>query len=571
MTEPQTPAQASEPPSPARDGVADGAVGGMLQGALRWHLVWGGVVLAAMAFLALAFGGLPGPVWLALLAGAAPGVLGQLLRYRDDETLRMLALGGWTLGCGLAIGLTGGISGPLALWCAAPLAAAFALDRRKQVSGGAALSLVLLATSLVVSVTRTVEVPAPQLLPWLSALSGLTLIGGLSWALPLSMRRRAERAETAEEASRKLEALLAGQPHLVVTVDALGHLGSAFGAAPVGVPIDELFTHGLIAAAWHPDRASVQTAILRAATRGGAETGFAPRAAPDRWVELSLRRLEDGRLAGVLSDGSIRHSRELALETARAEAESLNASKSRFLANMSHELRTPLNAVIGFSDIMKERMFGPLPEKYLEYARLIHESGHHLLALINDVLDMSKIEAERYELARSMFDAREPVSSAIRLVRLQAHEAAIALRTVLPPEAVLVEADERAIKQIALNLLSNALKFTPAGGSVTVSIDAHGDTLEITVADTGVGIAPEDVERLGRPYEQAGDAGQRSMGTGLGLSLVRAFAELHGGTMEIESQQGEGTAVTVRLPVVISDSNRERPHGAEVIPLNVGR
>ncbi|MBX7248650.1 MAG: HAMP domain-containing histidine kinase [Caulobacteraceae bacterium] len=483
----------------------------------------------------------------------------------------MIELGGWALGTGLAAGLTGGTAGPLALWCAAPLAAALTLDNRKLVSGGAALSLVLLATSLWAAVANTAAAPPPGLSPWLSGLCALTTIGGLAWALPLSMRRRADRAERAEEAQARLEALLAGQPHLVITVDAVGKLGSAFGAAPAGVPVDALFSHGLVAAAWHPDRANVQTAILRAATRGEAETGFAPRAAPDRWVELSLRRLPDGRLAGVISDGTIRHSREMALETARAEAESLNASKSRFLANMSHELRTPLNAVIGFSDIMKQRLFGPMPDKYLEYARLIHESGGHLLALINDVLDMSKIEAERYELSRTVFDAREPVSAALRLVRLQAHEAAVALRSVLPPEPATVEADERAIKQITLNLLSNALKFTPAGGSVTVTVGAGDGVLEIAVSDTGVGIAPEDLDRLGRPYEQAGDATGRAKGTGLGLSLVRAFAELHGGSMAIESQQGEGTAVTVRLPVLLNTAVEGRPQGAEIIPLNVGR
>jgi len=564
QTEPR--ADAPEPPSPAREDVRAGAA---LESALRWRLAWSALTLAALAALALAFRGLPGPVWIALLAGAAPGIIGQLLRRWDGENARMAELGGWALGAGLAVGLTGGTSGPLALWCAAPLAAALALDGRKLISGGAALSLVLLATSLWVSVAGAVPEQPPALAPWLSALGAFSMIAGLAWALPLSMRRRAERADKAEDAARKLEALLAGQPHLVITVDAVGKLGSAFGAAPVGVPVDDLFTHGLIAAAWHPDRANVQTAILRAATRGEAETGFAPRSAPDRWVELSLRRLPDGRLAGVLSDGSIRHSRELSLETARVEAESLNASKSRFLANMSHELRTPLNAVVGFSDIMQQRMFGPLPEKYLEYARLIHESGHHLLALINDVLDMSKIEAERYELAKSEFDAREPVSSALRLVRLQAHEAAIALRSVLPPDPLMVDADERAIKQITLNLLSNALKFTPAGGSVTVSLDAHEGVAEITVSDSGVGIAPEDLDRLGKPFEQVGDLARRAKGTGLGLSLVRAFAELHGGSMTIESQQGEGTAVTVRLPVVIGE--RERPQGAEIIPLNVGR
>jgi cell cycle sensor histidine kinase DivJ len=573
VTQTESRAPEPEPPIPARADLRAGEGeprDEALEAALRWRLAWSALVLATLAALTLAFKGLPAPVFMALLVGAAPGIMGQLLRHWHGENARMAEIGGWTLGAGLAVGLTGGIGGPLALWCAAPLAAAATLDGRKVVSGGAALSLVLLATSLWVSIAGSVPALPPAITPWLSALAGVSLVGGLAWALPLSMRRRAERADKAEDAAKKLEALLAGQPHLMITVDAVGKLGSAFGAAPAGVPVDALFTHGLIAAAWHPDRANVQAAVLRAATRGEAETGFAPRAAPDRWVELSLRRLPDGRLAGVLSDGTIRHSRELSLETARTEAESLNASKSRFLANMSHELRTPLNAVVGFSDIMQQRMFGPLPEKYLEYARLIHESGHHLLALINDVLDMSKIEAERYELAKSEFDAREPVSAALRLVRLQAHEAAVGLRSVLPPDPVMVEADERALKQITLNLLSNALKFTPAGGSVTVAVDARDGMLEIAVSDTGVGIAPEDLERLGKPFEQAGDVGRRSKGTGLGLSLVRAFAELHGGAMAIESQQGEGTAVTVRMPVVLTDRGGERS-GAEIIPLNAGR
>jgi cell cycle sensor histidine kinase DivJ len=310
----------------------------------------------------------------------------------------------------------------------------------------------------------------------------------------------------------------------------------------------------------------VQTALFRAATHGYAEAGFAPREAPDRWVAIDLRRAGDRKLIGVLRDGSLQHAREALLETAKVEAENLAAGKSRFLANMSHELRTPLNAVIGFSDIMRQRLFGPLPERYADYAQMIHESGGHLLDLINDVLDMSKIEAERYELSLEPFDARDPVSAALRLVRLQAHEADISLRGILPPEPLLVEADRRALKQITLNLLSNALKFTPAGGSVTVTLVADGRNLELSISDTGLGVAPEDLLRLGRPFEQAGRSDQKSRGTGLGLSLVRAFAELHGGKMNIESTLGEGTAVTIRLPVVLEAGSKGR-QGAQVIRL----
>ncbi len=234
--------------------------------------------------------------------------------------------------------------------------------------------------------------------------------------------------------------------------------------------------------------------------------------------------------------------RDGARETAEA--------RTRFLAAMSHELRTPLNAVIGFSDIMKTRLFGPLPERYADYAGLIHESGEHLLALINDVLDLAKMEAGRWELRREVVDAREALNAALRITRGQADEAGIDLRAAPAPGPVMVDADARALKQMALNLLGNALKFTGRGGHVTAGVSATGGALELVVADTGVGIAPEELERLGRPFEQARSAEGRG-GTGLGLSLVRSLAELHGGTLHIESRLGAGTAVTVRLPVLV--------------------
>ena len=235
---------------------------------------------------------------------------------------------------------------------------------------------------------------------------------------------------------------------------------------------------------------------------------------------------------------------------------------------MSHELRTPLNAIMGFSDIMREKIFGELPGKYVEYAQLIHEAGSHLLDLINDVLDMSKIEASKYELNLEPLDAREPVSAALRLMRVQADDVGVQLRGVLPAQPLEVDADRRALKQITLNLISNALKFTPRGGLVTVSLHARDDVLELAVADSGIGISELDLQRIGRPYEQAGDMGQQSKGTGLGLSLVRAFAELHGGEMAIESRLGEGTAVTIRLPVLAQAA--EPPAAPEPPPEDTG-
>jgi cell cycle sensor histidine kinase DivJ len=317
------------------------------------------------------------------------------------------------------------------------------------------------------------------------------------------------------------------------------------------------------------DRPIVRTALIAALGMGSSDCAFAPVGALDRTCMLALRRRADGRLAAVLRDGTLENAKMAELEKAREDAEALNSGKSRFLANMSHELRTPLNAVIGFADVMRTGLFGAIsPPKYAEYAEMIHDAGRHLLELINDVLDISKIEAARYELNREMIDAREAVAAALRLTRLQADESRISLRGLLPSEPIEAFADPRALKQIVLNLVSNALKFTPAGGSVTVSLKGYGEELEIVVSDTGVGIAEADLERLGRPYEQAGDAEQKVRGTGLGLSLVRALAELHGGAMSIESRLGEGTSVSVRLPVLQVQPPEPTAPDGEVVAFN---
>lgn len=239
------------------------------------------------------------------------------------------------------------------------------------------------------------------------------------------------------------------------------------------------------------------------------------------------------------------------LRRERDEALSDSAAKSEYLASVSHEIRTPLNAIIGFSEVMKARLFGPLPARYAEYADLIHESGRHLLDLIGDVLDMSKIEAERYELDPEGFDARDVVDICTKLLRQRAEEKGVSLDTDLPDTSVNVQADRKALRQILLNLLSNAIKFTPPSGAVVAMTRREGDDLIIAVGDSGVGIPEDEVRELGARFQQASntdESGER--GSGLGLSLVRSLAELHGGTMEIESRVNEGTTVTVRMPVI---------------------
>jgi two-component system, cell cycle sensor histidine kinase DivJ len=384
----------------------------------------------------------------------------------------------------------------------------------------------------------------------------------LAAALQLSKAHAGERAALRAEEAGQVRALLDAGPFLVLRVDAMGTIREAFCGAPEDWDLD-LVGRAFESLAGEADRLAARAALDLVRRTGAANVGFAPPLAPDRFFAVELRGLGRDAAVAVVRDASRERAYELFLDQARADAENVAQAKSRFLANMSHELRTPLNAIIGFSDIMRSALFGPLSERYAEYAGLIHESGGHLLDLINDVLDMSKIEADRFSLTLEPFDAREAVSSALRLTRVQADTAKIGLRGALPPQPLDVVADRRAIKQIVLNLISNSLKFTPADGQINVLAREKNGALEIIVADTGVGIAPADLERLGRPYEQAGGADQRAQGTGLGLSLVRAFAELHGGTMVIKSVLGEGTAVSIRLPVMDHEARIDPPAAPE--------
>lgn len=274
------------------------------------------------------------------------------------------------------------------------------------------------------------------------------------------------------------------------------------------------------------------------------------------WLETTVRGVYDqatGALRHMLSvsrDVTERMQHELEIRAARERAESASKAKSRFLANMSHELRTPLNAVIGFTDMMRQRTFGPLGnERYEEYATLIYDSGQLLLDLISDMLDMAKIEAGKLELNIETVDFNGTIEDSVRMLRDRAENGGLELSVSLPTAPLFVNADKRAVKQIMLNLLSNAIKFTPPGGSVGVSVSHEGGFAVITVADTGIGIPSEDLERLGNPFEQVnGDPMLAKSGSGLGLALVRALVEKHGGVLKIDSEEGVGTSVRVSFP-----------------------
>jgi cell cycle sensor histidine kinase DivJ len=251
-----------------------------------------------------------------------------------------------------------------------------------------------------------------------------------------------------------------------------------------------------------------------------------------------------------MRDVTERKNQEEALERARAEADHANAAKVKFLANMSHELRTPLNAIIGFSDMLinEERMRLDGPRRR-EYAKLINDSGNHLLAVVNGILDMSKLETGDFELSPEPFVPAQVIVGCCDLLALKAREQVIELSMKLPESLPEIIADKRSFRQIMLNLISNAVKFTERGGRVTVTATPESFGLLVTVEDSGVGISAEDMPKIGRPFFQAkGAYDRRHDGTGLGLSIVQGLVALHGGQFDIASRVGQGTTVSIRLP-----------------------
>ncbi len=302
----------------------------------------------------------------------------------------------------------------------------------------------------------------------------------------------------------------------------------------------------VIVPVYYQDRIMGVMALAHTAPPDEATRGFLAQLAQQ--LGIALQNLDQYTNLQQLS--SQLQARQEEIENKNRELERADQMKSEFLANMSHELRTPLNAIIGFSELLQEQFYGPLTAEQAEYLGNIHTAGEHLLGLINDILDLSKIEAGRMELDLEEIDLPATLAASLTIVKEKAHNRGVRL-TMDAGDVTTISADARKLKQILFNLLSNAVKFTPQGGTVSVTARRDGEMAEIAVADTGIGISAEDQAKLFREFTQVdGSLSRRHEGTGLGLALTKRLVELHGGTITVTSAPGEGSTFTVRLPIV---------------------
>ncbi|HMN50985.1 MAG TPA: ATP-binding protein [Xanthobacteraceae bacterium] len=409
---------------------------------------------------------------------------------------------------------------------------------------------------------------------WLAAytaadldLPALTLAGTLSAAVYAGMIALANSAfvRTGNEVRRLSEArykLLAQNMSDVIARHAVD--GAVTFISPAieqlaGVPAAQLLGHKLFERVHIADRPAYLTALSDASRSNEpasvefrllCETSAAPVFA---WVEMRARAI-DGQaqqVVSVMRDISARKADALAVEQARNEAEKANDAKSKFLATVSHELRTPLNAIIGFSEMLAREQEMKLDlARRGEYASLIRDSGEHLLSVVNGILDMSRIEAGHFEIVAEPFSVRPLIESCRKMMSLRAEQAGVQLFTDLPDQLPELSADPRALRQVVINLVSNAIKFTERGGKIDLAARANGDQFELIVTDNGIGIPEADLARLGDPFFQGRSTYDRMYeGTGLGLSVVMGLVKLHGGSVHIESRLQKGTRVTVRMPL----------------------
>jgi len=520
---------------------------------------------------ALAIAGLTAPALLALL-----GFTRIPLPILETTALAIFAAL-----IGYLAALTGGVASPLVVWFAlVPAEAALAGGRpaviRAAIAAGVALAVVAGFGALGFLPMSRLPVPVWQI--YTVSVLAAVVQAALVAAAAQDRQRAADMA--AAEGAAMYRFLADNAMDLITRHSSDGRIRFASPAAHtlLDLPPQELIGLAPASLAHHDDLRAMQSAFMESAYYGraaSAEVRLKRRDGSYVWAEIRCRPAPSSAgqgtdIVAVTRDITERKAQERELIEARDLAESANRAKSSFLANMSHELRTPLNAIIGFSEVMTHEMFGPVGStRYLEYSRLIHESGGHLLELINSVLDMSKIEAGKLDLFEECFPLDDTAESALRFVKIQAERGGIALRLGIMPGAATIFADKRAVKQMLINLLTNAIKYTPRGGDVRIKAIRDERGIEISVADSGVGISAKDLERLGKPFEQVeGEHVRSKEGTGLGLALVKALSTLHGGEAILESVLGEGTTVRIRLPFAAVDEHGQalRLREAKIIP-----
>jgi cell cycle sensor histidine kinase DivJ len=495
--------------------------------------------------------------------------------------LEQIGLGLFAILIGYLAGLTGGLHSPLILWLVlVPAEAALAGGRRAvaQAAIGAILVLSLMTALQLLGHLPPSRLPLPSDRVSAAVILAALIQAGLIAAAAQDLKRAADRA--AEQGAAMYQLLAENAVDLITRHAPDGRIRFASPASVtlLGRAPSEL-EGKLPAALTHPDDLSaVQAAFMESAyfgREGAAEARLRRDGRDYIWTEIRCRpagprpKGAPAEIVAVTRDVSERKAQERALIEARDVAMSASRAKSAFLANMSHELRTPLNAIIGFSELMTREIFGSLGNaRYQEYAKLIHDSGGHLLELINGVLDMSKIEAGKFELYEEMVDLQDVTTASLRFVKLAAERGGVALSSDIAPEAARIFADRRAVKQILVNLLSNGVKFTPRGGQVVLGARVREKGVEITVRDTGTGISRADLEKLGKPFAQVENAITRGKeGTGLGLALVKSLAAMHGGEAVLESALGIGTTVRVWLPYAAVDVDGARlKAGAKILP-----
>jgi two-component system, cell cycle sensor histidine kinase DivJ len=468
--------------------------------------------------------------------------------------------------------LTGGLGSPLMVWLVlVPAEAALAGGRQAVARAGFAAALVLVALAIVqmMDFLPASRLPVPAAAATAAAILAALVQAGLIATAAQDRQRAADRAA---EHGTAMYQLLADNAVDMITRHAPD--GRILFASPASIPLlrqtPARLEGAMPAELAHPDDLAAVEMAFRESAYFGRESAAEARLTHGEkeyvWTEIRCRPTASvkgapAEIVAVTRDISERKVQEQALIEARDQAMSASRAKSAFLANMSHELRTPLNAIIGFSELMTREIFGRLGDaRYQEYCQLIHDSGGHLLELINGVLDMSKIEAGKFELYQEIFDLEEVTLSSVHFVKLMAERGGVSLTHNIAPEASHIFADKRAIKQILVNLLSNGIKFTPRGGQVALEARVDDEGVEIIVRDSGIGIARSDLEKLGKPFAQAEHAVMRAKeGTGLGLALVKSLAIMHGGQMILESALGIGTSVTVQLPFAVSNAKGELP------------